>query len=78
MPYVTVQMLAGRSIEQKRELAKEITDSLAKICNAKPEGVYVGIEDVEIPGEVMTLLPGIDDDALRLMGGVDFGEACPY
>ena len=47
MPYVNVQMLAGRSIEQKRELAKEITDSLAKICNAKPEGVYVVIEDVE-------------------------------
>ena len=47
MPYVSVQMLAGRSIEQKRELAKEITDSFVKICNAKPEGVYVVIEDVE-------------------------------
>ncbi len=47
MPYINVQMLAGRSVDQKRELAKAITDSVASICKAKPEFVYVVIEDVE-------------------------------
>ncbi len=47
MPYVNVKMLSGRSTDQKRELAKSITDSVASICNAKPEFVYVVIEDVD-------------------------------
>ena len=47
MPYVNVKLLAGRTVEQKRELAKSITDSLASICNAKPDFVYVVIEDVD-------------------------------
>ena len=47
MPYINVQMLAGRSVDQKRELAKAITDSVASICKAKAEFVYVVIEDVE-------------------------------
>ena len=46
MPYVNVKMLEGRTVEQKRELAKSITDSLAKICNAKPDFVFVVIEEV--------------------------------
>ncbi len=41
MPYVNVQLLEGRTIDQKRELAKAITDSLVSTCNTKPDFVYV-------------------------------------
>lgn len=47
MPYANVQLLEGRTIDQKRELAKAITDSLVSTCNTKPDFVYVVIGDVE-------------------------------
>ena len=46
MPFVTVKMLEGRTADQKRELVKAITDAMASICNAKPEGTMVVIEEV--------------------------------
>lgn len=46
MPFITVKMLKGRTADQKRELVKTITDAMATICNAKPEGTMVVIEEV--------------------------------
>jgi 4-oxalocrotonate tautomerase len=46
MPFVNVRMLEGRSLDQKRDLAKAITDAMETICNAKPEGTMVVIEEV--------------------------------
>ncbi len=46
MPFVNVKMLEGRTHEQKRALAKAITDALVEICNAKADGTMVVIEDI--------------------------------
>ncbi|NKB66388.1 MAG: 2-hydroxymuconate tautomerase family protein [Candidatus Latescibacteria bacterium] len=45
MPYINVKMLEGRSREQKRQLAKAITEAMVDICGAKPEGTMVVIEE---------------------------------
>ncbi len=45
MPYINVKMLEGRTREQKRELAKAITEAIVDICGAKPECTTVVIEE---------------------------------
>lgn len=46
MPFVNVRMLEGRTHEQKKELVKAITDAMVNICDAKPEGTMVVIQDI--------------------------------
>ena len=46
MPFVHVRMIEGRTKEQKDRLVKAITRDVAEICETKPEGVWVVIEDV--------------------------------
>lgn len=46
MPFVNVKMLEGRTHEQKKQLVQAITDAMVTICNAKPEGTMVVIEDI--------------------------------
>ena len=45
MPLVIVKMLEGRSVEQKRRLAKEITNVVVKFTGAAEDQVDVIIED---------------------------------
>jgi len=45
MPLVVIKMLEGRSVEQKRRLAREITDVLVKLTDAPEDQVDVIIED---------------------------------
>jgi 4-oxalocrotonate tautomerase len=47
MPIVTIKIAKGRSIEQKRELVKSITDTIVRIIDVKPEWVTVVIEEFE-------------------------------
>jgi 4-oxalocrotonate tautomerase len=46
MPIVTVQMYDGRTMDQKRELVKGITDVVARVTGNSPEGVHVIIQEV--------------------------------
>ncbi len=46
MPIVRVEMVAGRPVEVKRELAEKLTEETARILGLKPETVYVMIEDI--------------------------------
>ena len=46
MPFVNVRMLEGRSHDQKKRLVKAITDAMADICDAKPDGTMVVIEEI--------------------------------
>jgi len=46
MPFINVKMLEGRTHEQKRELVKAITKCMVDICDAKPDGIMVVIEDI--------------------------------
>ncbi len=45
MPFVTIQIAKGHSIEKKRELAKAITDTLVSTMGTKPEWVTVHIDE---------------------------------
>src|SRR3546814_4858616 len=50
-PYTTlfrsVEMLKGRTLEQKRELADVMTREYVRICGGQPDAIYVVIDDVE-------------------------------
>ncbi len=45
MPFVTIVLKEGRTPDQKRELAKAVTDAVARTVNAKPEAVHIVIHD---------------------------------
>lgn len=46
MPYVNVQILEGVTREQKAELVKEVTDSLVRIFDKKPEHIHIVIQEI--------------------------------
>lgn len=47
MPYIIIKALKGRAVEQKRELARRITDATVDVYGVKPEVVSVRFEEVE-------------------------------
>jgi 4-oxalocrotonate tautomerase len=47
VPAVTVQALAGRTLEQKRELARRITEATVEVFQVRPENVTVRILEYE-------------------------------
>ncbi len=46
MPIITVQMFAGRSLEQKRELVSSLTREMARICKLSESTIHIVIEEV--------------------------------
>ena len=46
MPTVTIRQLEGRTVEQKRELAKEVTDAIVKIYQVDADRVTVNFFDM--------------------------------
>jgi len=48
MPIVRIEMLTGRSLAQKRELTRVITDAVANIAQARPEDTYVLITEYSV------------------------------
>jgi 4-oxalocrotonate tautomerase len=49
MPVVTVQLWAGRSLEQKRRLVAAITEAMVEHAGANPDALHVVLQ--EIPKE---------------------------
>lgn len=47
MPIVQVQMIAGRTPEQKRRLIAEVTDAVVRAVDANRETVRVILTEVE-------------------------------
>lgn len=47
MPTIHVQMFAGRTVEQKRALAKALTEATVTTLGASPESVDVIFTDVQ-------------------------------
>jgi 4-oxalocrotonate tautomerase len=47
MPYVKVELIKGRSEEQKAAMAQAITDALVQIGGATPQSVWVVFSEVE-------------------------------
>ena len=46
MPIVHVELFAGRTQEQKRELVRGITEVVARTCGVSPEGIHVLINEM--------------------------------
>ena len=46
MPHIIVKLYPGRTEEQKKELADELTKTVMKVLNSKETSISVGIEDV--------------------------------
>ncbi len=47
MPFVNVKLAGKLTKEQKAEIAKEVTESIARIANKPEESVLVLIEDID-------------------------------
>jgi 4-oxalocrotonate tautomerase len=46
MPVVQITMLQGRTADQKRKIAKRITDALVEEAGARREGIIVAFNEV--------------------------------
>jgi 4-oxalocrotonate tautomerase len=49
MPRIIIQAIEGRTVEQKRDLARRITDAVVDSWGVEPEIVTIRIE--EVPAE---------------------------
>ena len=47
MPYVTLKMLAGRTVEQKRAFIEKVTAAVSESVDAPKENITVFIEGME-------------------------------
>ncbi len=46
MPIIRIEMFKGRTREQKRAIAKELTDAFVRVAGGTPESVTILIDDV--------------------------------
>ena len=47
MPMIHVEMFEGRTTEQRRALAKELTDGTCRALGCKPEAVQIILTDIK-------------------------------
>jgi len=47
MPVVNVKIVKGRTIDQKRNLVRAVTDAVVQAIDVKPDAVWVLIEEYE-------------------------------
>lgn len=65
MPNITVELFAGRTIEQKRAFVAAVTDSAVEILKVKPQSVRIRLVEMETwdlanGGELESDLRGVD------------------
>lgn len=46
MPFVTIELIEGRTLEQKRQMTKDVTEAVANACAIPPDRVHVFIRDL--------------------------------
>ena len=47
MPLVTIKVLEGRDVEQKRGIVKDVTEAIVKNIGCPPEAVSIDIIDLK-------------------------------
>ena len=47
MPVVTIELIEGRTINQKREMAKKITDVIKEVAKVKEDAVEIIFHDMK-------------------------------
>jgi 4-oxalocrotonate tautomerase len=45
MPEIILELAEGRTIDQKRQIVKEFTDTMVRVCGVDPEAVVVIIHE---------------------------------
>ena len=72
MPIVHVELFQGRSLEQKRELVRGITEVVSRTCGVAAEGVHVLIEETTRENWARGAVLNIDRSTRAATGGGDF------
>ena len=47
MPTINIQLFEGRTVEQKRDYAKALTEATVKVLGCSPSAVYIIFQDVK-------------------------------
>lgn len=47
MPIVTIKIAKGRTLDQKRELVRSVTDAITDSIHVSPDNVWVEIDEFE-------------------------------
>jgi 4-oxalocrotonate tautomerase len=47
MPLVTIKIIEGRTVEQKRGMAKDVTEAIVKNIGCSPAAVQIDIVDLK-------------------------------
>jgi len=47
MPLVTIKIFEGRTVAQKRGMAKDVTEAIVKNIGCKPEAIHIDIVDLK-------------------------------
>jgi len=47
MPFITIEMVEGRTPEQKRELVERITQVVSEVVDVPKERVFIFLEDLK-------------------------------
>lgn len=47
MPFVTIEWVEGRTLDQKRELVRRVTEAVADVCGLPGARVHVFIRDLK-------------------------------
>ena len=47
MPIVQVEIIKGRTVEQKRQMVKEVTEAITRSLSCPPEAVSIIIREME-------------------------------
>ncbi|MGZ4105867.1 MAG: 2-hydroxymuconate tautomerase [Tumebacillaceae bacterium] len=50
MPFVHIEWMEGRSLDQKRELTKRVTDAVAEVAGIPHDRVHVIFQDMKQDG----------------------------
>ena len=47
MPYINLKLVGKLTKEQKKEIAKQFTETLQKVANKSPDHTYLVIDEVD-------------------------------
>ncbi len=47
MPIITIELIEGRTVDQKREIAKQMTDTIKNVTNVPEDSIEVIFHDLK-------------------------------
>ncbi len=48
MPYINLQITKGVTVEQKKQIVAEFTQTLVTVLGKKPEHIHIVIQEIEL------------------------------